>query len=279
MLERDLIVVAGKGGTGKSTVAAALGIAHGPRALVCDLVRDIDPRAALTEWMHGQPGGAVAAAVLGRSTAFRHFVDAAPGAKELVTIGKVVDLARGPEHDVVIADAPATGHALAMLAAPRTVAEVAPIGPIGAQARELDAFLRDPGRTGYVGVTLPEEMPLHELLELDAGLRKTLGRSLDLIVVNAVYPDRLTDAEAAELRALDGGGAVRAALDEHRRGREHAERVAWLRERVAAPVVTLPFVFGELGPAELRALAAPLSREPGSAARRRARRAPAASTR
>lgn len=94
----------GKGGAGKTTVAAALGVAAaagGRHTLVCDLAGDgrdgevrlgkdlrslsIDPRAALIEWMRSQPGGALAAPVLGRSTAFTHFVDAAPGAKELVT--------------------------------------------------------------------------------------------------------------------------------------------------------------------------------------------------
>jgi anion-transporting ArsA/GET3 family ATPase len=279
MLDRDLVFVTGKGGTGKTTVANTLGLAAraaGGRALVCDVL-GVDPRAALTEWMRDQPGGAVAAAVLGRSTAFAHFVDAAPGAKELVTIGKVVDLAREAEHDAVIADGPSTGHALGMLAAPSTVAEIARVGPIGAQARELHAFLRDPARTGYVGVALPEEMALHELLELDAGLHEAVGRGLDLIVVNGVYPDRFTDEEAVRLRGLDACGPVRAALVEHRHGREHAERVAWLRQRVTSPVVTFPFVFTELGPDELRRLAGRLSRSPESGARPQARRASVAS--
>jgi hypothetical protein len=203
-----------------------------------------------------QPGGAVAAAVLGHSAAFAQFVDAAPGAKELVTIGKVVDLATDSgEYDVVIADGPSTGHALALLRAPRTVASVAHVGPIAAQARGVERFLRDPERTGYVGVALPEELPLHELLELDAGLRETVRRGLDLIVVNGVYPDRFSDEEAERLHALDGRGPVGAALEEHRRARAHWERVAWLRDRTATPIVTLPFVFGELDAGELASLA------------------------
>jgi anion-transporting ArsA/GET3 family ATPase len=305
MRETDLIFVTGKGGTGKTAVAAALGLAaaaRGRRTLVCDLGggrlpaafgRDeergeveladrfaslrIDPRLALTEWMRRQPGGAVAAAVLGRSQAFTHFVDAAPGAKELVTIGKVVDLARDrSDLDVVIADAPSTGHALAMLSDPRTVANVTPLGPIGAQARALDAFLRDPERTGYVGVALPEEMPLHELLDLDDGLHEAVGRGLDLIVVNGVYPDRFTDAEADRLRALarrgPGAAQLRAALDEHRQARIHADRVAWLLEHTRTPVVTLPFVFTEMSPAELERLASIVSRSPASGVPRRAGR-------
>ena len=88
----------------------------------------VDPQDALEEWLRRQPGGAAAVALLTRSAAFAHFVAAAPGAKELVTIGKTIDLARpveAPAFDLVVADAPSTGHALGMLASPRTVGEVA----------------------------------------------------------------------------------------------------------------------------------------------------------
>ena len=88
----------------------------------------VDPQEALEEWLRRQPGGAAAVAVLTRSEAFAHFVAAAPGAKEIVTIGKAIDLARqteSPDFDLVVADAPSTGHALGMLDAPRTIGEVA----------------------------------------------------------------------------------------------------------------------------------------------------------
>jgi hypothetical protein len=277
VLEKDLVYVTGKGGTGKTTVAAALGraaAASGRRTLVCDLTGgrragrfrlakhlwalSIDPHAALIEWLRTQPGGVLAAPVLGRSTAFTHFVDAAPGAKELVTIGKVVDLTAG--YDLVIVDGPSTGHALGMLAAPQTVARGARVGPIGEQAYGVHDFLTDPDHTGYVGVTLPEGMSLHELLELERGLDEALGRSLDLIVVDGVYPDRFTNAEAEHLEKLarrsTAEGQLHEALNEHRRARSHAKRVRWLRRQTRVPVVTLPFVFGaEIGPAEHELLA------------------------
>jgi anion-transporting ArsA/GET3 family ATPase len=268
LLERSLLFVSGKGGSGKTTVTACLQIAAerlGLRAVVCevggahriDRSVSIAPHDALTEWIRSQPGGALAAPVLGRSRAFAQFVDAAPGAKELITVGKFIDLARSADADVVIVDGPSTGHALGMLSAARTVSEIASHGPIGAQARELHEHLADPARTAYVGVSLPEELSSRELLELDAGLESAVGRGLDLVVVNAVFPDRLTVAEAEQLRPLAArSAAVRAALDEHRQALRHAAQTAWLQERVAAPVVTLPFVFAtEIGRGELEPLA------------------------
>lgn len=289
MLDHALIYVSGKGGAGKTTVAAALGLAaaaRGRRVLVCELEgrrqlprafglreegRDpvrladdvwflsIDPQRALEEWLRRQPGGAVIAGVLTRSTAFAHFVAAAPGAKELITLGKVVDLAR-PPHDLVVVDAPATGHALGMLAAPRTLAGVARIGPVGEQARELHGFLSDPLRTRYVGVSLPEEMSAREVLDLERGLRDAVGRAVDLIVVDGCYPDRFTEHEVATLHAAarryPSAWAIGAALSERRRAHSHAEQVDWLRRRADAPVVTLPFLFEpELGPPEFEQLA------------------------
>ena len=277
LLARDLLYVTGKGGSGKTTVAAALAIAaaaRGRSVLVCEVdgadrlagaLRgragvthlSIDPRRALKDWMRAQPGGAIAAATLGRSRAFTRFVDAAPGAKALVTIGKAADLARAPGHGLVVVDGPSTGHALGMLSAPATIGRVAAAGPVGEQARALQRFLADAGRTGYVGVSLPEEMSVHELLELEDGLHEAVGRGLDLIVVDGVYPDRFTNVEARRLGELAAGsGQMRVALAQHRRARAHAGRVRELRRRTSAPVVTLPFVFEtELGPADYERLA------------------------
>jgi Anion-transporting ATPase len=294
LLERSLVYVTGKGGAGKSTVAAALGLAaaaQGRRAVVCDLAGSdrlaraygrtpagheaapiadrvwalaIEPQAALEEWLRRQPGGAAAVAVLSRSQAFAHFVAAAPGAKELVTIGKAIDLVSPADgYDLVLADGPSTGHALGMLGAPRTVGEVAAFGSVGSQARELRDFLRDPARAGYVGVTLPEEMPVEEVLELERDLPAAAGRPLDLIVVNGLYPDRFSDEEAERLRAYarrHPTPAVDAALAHHRRARAQAAQVARLREHAQTPVITLPYLFvPRLGPAEYRALAGAFS--------------------
>jgi anion-transporting ArsA/GET3 family ATPase len=236
------VFVTGKGGTGKTTVARALA------AIATDAsvraTEDIDPESALAEWL-GRHLGRPAAALLRRSQAFSYLIAAAPGTAELVTIGKLADEARGGAH--VIVDGPSTGHARAMLEAPHTYAELAPAGPVAREARSLHERLQDPAFAAYVGVALPEPMAIAELLELQAGLPATLGRGLDLIVVNAVHPDRFSDADAERLAAIAARGPGRAPLEavlvEHRRARREREQIRELTGQATAPVVCLPFVY------------------------------------
>src|SRR3954464_3299948 len=170
ILDKRLVWITGKGGVGKSTVAAALGMAgarRGKRTIVCEVgeqdrlsrlfrtegvggdeleledglfATSIDPQAALREWLATQVGGTLAR-VLNSASAFQYFVAAAPGARELVTITKVWELgqerrwrkdARG--YDLVLVDAPASGHGVSMLRTPKTFADVARVGPIHKQS-------------------------------------------------------------------------------------------------------------------------------------------------
>ena len=239
--------VTGKGGVGKTTLAAALGLAaarQGRRVVLCEVAGhdrlpelvpelttvSVDPEEAKQEWLRYQLKSRTLAGVLGGSRLFGYLTAAAPGLSELVTIGKVWDLAQlerrtgSTVFDLAIVDAPATGHALAMLRSPSTFAAVAGVGPVGRHAATIDSSLRDPAHTAVVTAALPEEMPVNETVEFERALRRDLGMGVDAIVVNAVHPVRLKPPEVervrdAAARTAVARAALAAALSEHERAR------------------------------------------------------------
>ena len=278
LLSKPLLVVTGKGGVGKSTVAAAVGLAaarRGLRTIIAEVAaRDdvsralggtgahedelaeglhhisIDPQDALEEYLTDQLRGRMLADLLASSSAFAYLAAATPGLRELLTVGKVWELAqedrrkRGAQpYDLVVLDAPATGHGVAILTAPRTFAEVARLGRIARQGRTIDEMLSDPARTGVVVVARPEEMPVNETLALEQELPAGTGLHVDLIVANGVLPSRFSAAEARELQASKDGRAVGAALAAHRRARTQQAQLTRLRRGTEAGVVKLPFMF------------------------------------
>jgi len=212
----------------------------------------VTPRAAMEEYLHDQLPGAVAE-LLSRSGTFAAFVEATPGMNELLSIGKVWELTgsrRRSEdavrYDLVILDAPASGHGLALLGAPRTFSDAARVGPIHRQAGQIHATLSDPGQTAVVAVALAEEMPVNETLELRAALGERMGIELEAVVVNGVVPDRLTAAEAQRLESLDqpAGSPVAAALWGHERAQAQKRQLRRLRGGLDAAPLRLPFFFG-----------------------------------
>jgi anion-transporting ArsA/GET3 family ATPase len=283
LLAHSLIVVTGKGGVGKSTVAAALGLAasrRGLRTIVVEVAaRDdvsralgsstsgvyterpvaeglhhisIEPQRAMEEYLRQQlPLGALAA-LLSRSRLVTALTAATPGMRELLTIGKVWELTqpqrrtRGAEpFDLVVLDAPATGHGLAMLQAPRTFASVARVGPVAKEGRAVASFLGDPRRTAVLAVSTAEEMPVSETFRLRSRLREELGLDVTLVVVNAVVPHRFTLAEERTLRAAPLSPPRHAALFAAAWARRQRAQVKRLREGLeGVALVTLPLVFG-----------------------------------
>jgi anion-transporting ArsA/GET3 family ATPase len=199
--------------------------------------------------------------MLFRSRIFGYLAAATPGLKELVTIGKIWELAqldrkvkKGRKYDLVIVDAPATGHGIGFLQTPRTFANIARVGPIHSQAQQLDRLITDQEHTGVAIVALPEEMPVNESATLERDLRDEVGVAVDRVYMNGLYPERFSPKEAERLAELAGGengsarAAVRAAVSEHNRARSQRAQLARLRRRVEAPVKTLPFLFEpELG--------------------------------
>jgi anion-transporting ArsA/GET3 family ATPase len=297
LLDKRLVFVTGKGGVGKSTVAAALGLLSaraGRRTIIAELARQqrvqnvfgavaepfeevqlreglfaisLDPQEAMEEYFRVRTGAI--GQTLGSSRVFQTFAMATPGMRELLSVGKVWELAQARRrtagadvYDTVIVDAPATGHGVGILRTPATFAAIARVGPIAQQARNIAATLADREFTGVLAVSTPEEMPVSETLMLERSLQEA-GLELDLTVLNAVYPRRFSSRELGELaRALESSpsplarGALRAALTEAARATLQRRQGARLRSQVGSPVLELPTVFAEeLGPQELEELA------------------------
>jgi anion-transporting ArsA/GET3 family ATPase len=286
LLDKRLVFVTGKGGVGKSTVSIALGLkaaAMGKRTIVCEVSSQenasrvfkqgevgfnevkvsenlwaisIDPDESLREYLLLQLKVRAMRDLLVRSRIFTYLAAATPGLQELVTIGKIWELAqpdrklkKASEYDIVIVDAPATGHGVAFLQTPRTFAGIAKVGPMHAQAAELDRYITDHQSTGVALVSLPEEMPVNESALLEHKLIEEVGVAVDRVYMNAMYPERFAPDEAARLRrALEitegpPHAAVRAALSESRRERSQQEQLERLRKLLRTPVGTLPFIF------------------------------------
>jgi anion-transporting ArsA/GET3 family ATPase len=303
LFDKRLLFVTGKGGVGKSTVALALALSasrRGKRTILCEvgaqehlshvfrrrevgfheveLTDDlwgisIDPDESMREYVLLQLKVKAMRDLLFRSRIFTYLAAATPGLKELVTIGKIWELAldqrkvKGARaYDLVIVDAPATGQGVGFLQTPRTFANIARVGPIRQQAETLDTFIRDRRRTGVAVVALPEEMPVNETIALEADLAGEIGITVDRVFLNGLYPERFSDEESellaataerqSEATATLVRAACRAAVGEARRARDQREQLARLSERVEAPVTTLPYLFApELGRDEIRELA------------------------
>jgi anion-transporting ArsA/GET3 family ATPase len=306
ILDRRLIVVTGKGGVGKTTIAAALGLLaarSGKRTLVVELGAQsrlpamfsrpapqpgeqahlaerlssvsLDPDRALLEWIQAL-GGRVSGRVLASSGTFQYFAAAAPGAREIVSMVQIYKLAGGGSararrggHDLVILDAPATGHALGMLRSPDTFGKIARVGPIVRDTGQVRELLSDPARSAYVGVAQGTEMAVTETIELQDALHEALGRTLSTVVVNGLLPRRFSAPELESLAALAArngnvpalaGAAARAAHEVHSRAGFQHGQLARLRRR-GFDVLGVPFMWhGELDLDALDTIAARLGR-------------------
>lgn len=324
-----VLIVAGKGGVGKTTVAAAL--AHlaadaGLSVLVVELegreglstafghegpldyagsvlraagatleegeddtsvpagsvrARTITPDDALLDYLSAHGLGRVSKRLM--ATGIVDLVAGAiPGIRDILVLGKVKQIERSRLADVIIVDAPATGHTLTFLSSASGLLDAARGGPIRAQAADVVELLSDPARSQVVLVTLPEEMPVNEVVDAAFALEDRVGVALGPLIVNGCYPPTPALAMPAATAAADAGvhldDDVCRALDDARlfrltRQRLQQEQLARLAQALPLDQLRVPYLFSpSIGPAEMDALRDALAagiadlREPADAA-------------
>jgi len=276
-----LLLVTGKGGVGKTTCAAAIGLAaarRGRRALVVETAGarrlptlfgvpgkgytpvelrpglhtlSVTPDEAIEDYVVQQIKVRSLFKLVFRNRILGPFVDAVPGLHDAVQLGKVFDLHRAtrwgrPAWDLIVVDAPATGHGLTMLASARALMELTRAGPLYDGVAEVDAVLGDPAQAGLVLVSLPEEMPVNETLDLWARLDARGRAQARLCVLNEVLgaPADPADwaAAAPALRQHSPAAAEAADLLDLRfaRAAREAEARARLEQGLGLPLIALP---------------------------------------
>jgi anion-transporting ArsA/GET3 family ATPase len=293
--------VAGKGGVGKTTVSAALArmaARNGRSVLLVELEGKNGPNMALGHALLGRhevelpaggsgggrtrpaqirtraltPEGALVDYLVdhGFRRAARHLANsgmldvvatAIPGIRDILILGKIVQLERAGTADLIVVDGPATGHATTFLTSAQGLLDSSRAGPIRTQAADVVGLLSDPTRCQVILVTLAEETPVNETVETAFNLEDRVGIRLGPVIVNGLYPrlDHL-DADPEDAAAAAGvilrpgqADAMRAAATfRRRRGEIQAKQAARLTEALPLPQVWLPQLFtGEIGLPEI----------------------------
>jgi len=278
-----VVIVAGKGGVGKTTVTAALAVTAARAGLSVLIVevegksglasifgaealeyeeqhlrqgiraRTLTPDDALIDYLH-TAGLKRISKRLARSGALEVVATAVPGMKDILVLGKVKQLELARAADLIVIDAPAAGHAISFLMSPQGLLDAVRVGPVRKQAVDVVEMLSDPARCHVLMVSIPEETPVNELVETAYALEDRVGVALGPVVLNGCYPelDLVTsvdeiraDAEALGLSLTDAEACdlVAAAAFRAERQRLQQEQRARLLARLPLPQISLPFLF------------------------------------
>jgi anion-transporting ArsA/GET3 family ATPase len=282
LLSKRLLFVTGKGGVGKSTITAALGLRAarlGRKVLICEVraheripqllgkppvgpdIREIEPdlfacnidiNSAFRDYALMKLKLKTLYRAVFENRLMRYALKAIPSIAEIVVLGKVVYHLgeQGPyggnRFDVVIVDAPATGHALTLLRTPQVILEAVPTGPMADEMRHIRDVMADRAMSGVVMVSLPEEMPVNETIELDQQLAKFIDIERSAVVLNGDLPLRFNslDLNAAARDPRLRACAEAAAAYQHRSDLA-AAYVAKLKEQIPLPLARVPYRFSE----------------------------------
>ncbi|HBX76713.1 MAG TPA: anion-transporting ATPase [Acidimicrobiaceae bacterium] len=290
LLDRRLLFVTGKGGVGKTTVAASLALlaaSEGKRTLLCEVdakgnlsdylgtpplkfapvgvqknlfAMAMDTEESLREYLKLQLKIPLIAKLGPLAKTFDFVATAAPGVKEILTVGKLAYEVRERNYDLVVVDASATGHVVGELASPVAMSELVRVGVVRQQTEWMLNILTDPATTGVVVVTTPEEMPVNETLELIGRLEGETNISLAAVIANRVLPELFARSEEELFHQLRSP-KVAAALAEASNGsaevvleaaqlavdlrRSRARHLRFLQEEVphGVPLINVPYFF------------------------------------
>jgi len=287
-----VVVVAGKGGVGKTTVTAAmarmaaglglsvlivevegktgLATAFGAEDLEYDertlapgiRARSLTPDVALVEYLE-EHGLRRISRRLVKSGLVEVVSTAVPGIKDILVLGKVKQLERAGAADLILVDAPAAGHAVSFLMSPRGLRDTVRSGPLQGQAEDVLSMLTDPTRCRVMLVTLAEETPVNEVVETAFALEDKVGVDLGPVVVNGLYPvlEGLDVDPTAFGVGPDEAGALSAAAGFRARRQELQQaQVARLASALPLPQLHLPSLFTvDLGPSDIGTLASAMA--------------------